>query len=214
MSATDTTPETKTAWRLKGTGYEFCNCQPGCTCNFSGFPTSSDGSCKAAVGTRIDEGSCGDVDLSGLTVMAILDWPKAIHDGGGRAVFVVPDEVTEEQLGCLAQIFTGQLGGMPWEILGTTFEVAGVVRAAVEIEGEGLETTMRAEGVGEATGTMLRNPVTDEPHGVSIVLDEGFIWKKGECGQGSFEVEAEGIHLSFQDSNWILYDFDWSNQGG
>jgi hypothetical protein len=213
MSATDTTPETRTAWRLKGTGYEFCNCQPGCTCNFSGFPTSSDGSCKAAVGTRIDEGSCGDVDLSGLTVMAILDWPKAIHDGDGRAVFVVPDEVTEEQLGCLAQIFTGQLGGMPWEILGTTFEVAGVVRAAVEIEGEGLETTMRAEGVGEAKGTMLRNPVTDEPHGVSIVLDEGFIWKTGECGQGSFEVEAEGIHLSFQDSNWILYDFDWSNAG-
>jgi hypothetical protein len=214
MAATDTTPETTTAWRLKGTGYEFCNCQPGCTCNFSGFPTSPDGSCKAAVGTRIDEGSCGDVDLSGLTVMAIIDWPKAIHDGDGRAVFVVPPEVSEEQLGCLAQIFTGQLGGMPWEILGSTFEVAGVVRAAVEIEGEGLDTTMRAEGVGEATGTTLKNPVTGEVHGVSIVLDEGFIWKKGQCGQGSFDIEAEGIHLSFQDSNWILYDFDWSNAAG
>jgi len=207
MSAT----ETKTAWRLKGTGYEFCNCQPGCTCNFSGFPTSSDGSCKAAVGTRIDDGRCGEIDLSGLTVMAIIDWPKAIHDGGGRAVFVVPPEVTDEQLGCLAEIFTGQLGGMPWEILGSTFDVAGVVRAAVEIEGEGLKTTMRAEGVGEATGTTLKNPVTGEEHGVSIVLDEGFIWKTGDCGQGSFEVEAEGIHLAFQDSNWIRYDFEWSN---
>lgn len=211
MSATDTTSETRTTWRLKGAGYEFCNCQPGCTCNFSGFPTSADGSCKAAVGTRIDEGNCGDVDLSGLTLMAILDWPKAIHDGNGRAVFVVPPEVSDEQLGCLAQIFTGQLGGMPWEILGTTYEVAGVVRAAVEVEGEGIEARMRAEGVGEATGTTLRNPVTNEPHGVSIVLDEGFIWKKGDCGQGTFEVEAEGIHLSFQDSNWIHYEFDWSN---
>ncbi len=207
MSAT----ETKTAWRLKGTGYEFCNCLPGCTCNFSGFPTSSDGSCKAAVGTRIDDGRCGEIDLSGLTVMAIIDWPKAIHDGDGRAVFVVPPEVTDEQLGCLAEIFTGQLGGMPWEILGSTFDVAGVVRAAVEIEGEGLKTTMRAEGVGEATGTTLKNPVTGEEHGVSIVLDEGFIWKTGRCGQGSFEVEAEGIHLAFQDSNWIRYDFEWSN---
>lgn len=211
MSATDTTSETRTTWRLKGAGYEFCNCQPGCTCNFSGFPTSADGSCKAAVGTRIDEGSCGDVDLSGLTLMAILDWPKAIHDGNGRAVFVVPPEVSDEQLGCLAQIFTGQLGGMPWEILGTTYEVAGVVRAAVEVEGEGIEAKMRAEGVGEATGTTLRNPVTNEPHGVSIVLDEGFIWKKGDCGQGSFDIEAEGIHMSFQDSNWIHYEFDWSN---
>ena len=211
MSATDATPATTTAWRLKGKGYEFCNCQPGCTCNFSGFPTSPDGSCKAAVANRIDEGSCGDVDLSGLTVMALLDWPKAIHDGDGRAIFVVPPEVTDEQLGSLSQIFTGQLGGMPWEILGSTFEVAGVVREAVIIEGEGLETTIRVPGVGEATGTMLRNPVTDEKHGVSIVLDEGFIWKTGQCGQGSFEVEAEGIHFAFQNTNWILYDFDWSN---
>ena len=22
----------------------------------------------------------------------------------------------------------------------------------------------------------------------------------------------EGIHMKFDDSNWILYDFDWSNQ--
>ena len=214
MSATDTTPETATAWQLKGTGFEFCNCQPGCTCNFSGFPTSSDGSCKAAVGNRIDEGRCGDVDLSDITVMALIDWPKAIHDGNGRAVFVVPPKVTDEQLGALAQIFTGQLGGMPWAILGTTYEVAGVVRADVEIEGDGLDTTMRVEGHGEATGTTLKNPVTGEVHGVSIVLDEGFIWKEGQCGQGSFDFQAEGIHLAFQDSNWIRYEFDWSNAEG
>jgi len=211
MSATEAPPETTTSWHLKGKGYEFCNCQPGCTCNFSGFPTSADGSCKAAVGTRIDEGRCGETDLSGLTLLAIIDWPKAIHDGGGKAVFVVPPEVTDEQLGHLAAIFTGQLGGLPWSILGSTFEVAGVVRTPVEISGEGLSSKIKAEGVGEATGTTLKNPVTGEEHGVSIVLDEGFIWKTGQCGQGSFEVEAEGIHLSFEDSNWILYDFDWSN---
>ena len=88
------------------------------------------------------------------------------------------------------------------------------MRAAVEVEGDGLDLTLRAEGVGEATGTTLKNPVTGEVHGVSIVLDEGFIWKRGQCGQGSFDVEAEGIHLSFQDSNWILYDFEWSNAEG
>lgn len=212
MSTTTTTPETTTAWRLKGKGYEFCNCQPGCTCNFSGFPTSSDGSCKAAVANRIDEGSCGDVDLSGLAVLALLDWPKAIHDGNGRAVFVVPPVVTDEQLGCLSQIFTGQLGGMPWAILGSTFEVVGVVREDVDIQGEGLKTTITVDGVGRATGTTLKNPVTGEEHGVSIVLDEGFIWKTGQCGQGTFDVEAGGVHMAFEDTNWILYDFEWSNE--
>jgi hypothetical protein len=208
-----TSTETRTEWRLKGKGYEFCNCQPGCTCNFSGFPTSSDGSCKAAVANRISEGYCGDIDLSGIDAVAILDWPGAIHDGGGKAIFVVPPEVSDEQLGAMAQIFTGALGGMPWEILGTTFEVAGVVRAPVNITDDGINSGFSIPGVGEARGTSLRNPVTDEPHGVSIVLDSGFIWKKGDCGQGSFSVQAEGVELSFEDSNWIFYEFDWTNRG-
>lgn len=208
MTATETT----TAYRLQGKGYEFCNCQPGCTCNFSGFPTSPDGSCKAAVATHIVEGHCGDVALNDIKAVAIIDWPKAIHDGNGKAIFVVPPAVTDEQLGCLAQIFTGQLGGMPWSILATTFEVAGVVRADVEIEDDGMKSGFSIPGVGEARGTTLKNPVTGEDHLAAIVLEHGFIWKRGDCGQGSFDVEAEGIHLSFENSNWILYEFDWSNQ--
>lgn len=84
--------------------------------------------------------------------------------------------------------------------------------ADVEIDDNGLESGFRVPGVGEARGTRLKNPVTGEPHGVAIVLDEGFIWKRGDCGQGTFDVDAEGMHLSFEDSNWILYDFDWSNE--
>jgi hypothetical protein len=197
---------------LKGKGYEFCNCQPGCTCNFSGFPTSKDGSCKAAVATHITEGHCGDVDLSGIKALAIIDWPKAIHDGGGKAVFVVPPAVSDDQLNCMAQIFTGQLGGLPWSILGTTFEVAGVVRAEVELTDDGMNSGFRVPGVGEAQGQKLKNPVTGEDHMAAIVLETGFIWQRGDCGQGTFHVEAEGINLSFEDSNWIYYDFDWTNQ--
>jgi hypothetical protein len=207
-----TTTETTTAWRLTGKGYEFCNCQPGCTCNFSGFPTSADGSCKAAVGTHITEGHCGDVDLADIKAIALIDWPGAIHDGNGKAVFVVPETVSDEQLDCLAKIFTGQLGGLPWSILGTTYEVTGVVRTDVEIDDNGINSGFHAPGVGEAKGTTLKNPVTGEDHNVAIVLETGFIWKRGDCGQGSFRVQAEGIDLNFENSNWIYYDFDWTNQ--
>jgi len=212
MTTTETTTETTTAWRLRGKGYEFCNCQPGCTCNFSGFPTSSDGSCKAAVATHITEGNCGDVDLSDIKVIALIDWPAAIHDGNGKAVFVVPPAVSDEQLDCMAKIFTGALGGLPWSILGTTYEVTGVVRTDVEIDDDGMNSGFRADGVGEAKGTTMKNPVTGEDHYAAIVLETGFIWTRGDCGQGSFRVEAEGISLDFSDSNWIYYDFDWTNQ--
>jgi len=212
MTSTETTTETTTAWRLRGKGYEFCNCQPGCTCNFSGFPTSSVGGCKAAVATHITEGNCGDVDLSDIKVIALIDWPAAIHDGNGKAVFVVPPAVSDEQLDCMAKIFTGALGGLPWSILGTTYEVTGVVRTDVEIDDDGMNSGFRADGVGEAKGTTMKNPVTGEDHYAAIVLETGFIWTRGDCGQGSFRVEAEGISLDFSDSNWIYYDFDWTNQ--
>jgi hypothetical protein len=163
------------------------------------------------VGTVIEDGRCGDVDLSGVKAVALLDWPKAIHDGGGKAVFVVEPPTTDDQIAALAQIFTGQLGGNPWAILGTTFSVAGFVKADITIEGSGLDLTMTIDGVGEARGSTFKNPVTGEPHGASIVLDQGFIWKKGECGVGSWHGAAEGIDLSFDDANWILYDFDWAH---
>jgi hypothetical protein len=206
-----TTTEQRTQWHLKGRGYEFCNCNPGCTCNFSGFPSSSDGSGKAMVGNDIVEGSCGDVDLAGVKAIAVIDWPHAIHDGNGKAVFVVAPETTDEQIGCLSQIYTGQLGGDPWAILGTTYEVTGLVKAPISFEGTGVTATMTAEGVGRATGDTFKNPVTGEPHQAQIVLPDGFIWKKGDCGVGTFQVEAEGIRLDYTDTNWIFYEFDWSN---
>ena len=209
MTTTDAPPTT--SWSLTGVGYEFCNCQPGCTCNFSGFPTSADNSCKALVANVITSGRCGDVDLSGVTAASILDWPQAIHDGGGKAVFVVNPGTTEEQVNALAQIYTGQLGGEPWSILSTTFEVAGLVTAAITIDDNGIDSSVTIEGVGQASGRSLRNPVTDEPHEAHIVMPDGFIWKDGLCGVGSFEASAEGLQLDFSDTNWIRYDFDWHN---
>ena len=110
-------------WQMRGSGYEFCNCDFGCGCNFGGFPNSKDGSCRALVGLVIARGKCGDVDLAGVKCAAIVEWPKAIHEGNGKAVFVVDPATTDKQIEQLAQIFTGKLGGMPWELLGPTFEV-------------------------------------------------------------------------------------------
>lgn len=201
-----------TSWWLRGNGYEFCNCQYGCGCNFGGVPNSSDGSCRAFVGTHILEGACGDVDLSGVKCAAIISWPKAIHEGGGKAVFIVDTPTTAPQVAALAQIFSGSLGGLPWELLGPSFEVIGLERAPITIEGEGRRSTFRAGTIAEGRGQSFRNPVTGEDHEANIELPGGFIWARGECGQGSFRAAAGGLQLAFAQTNWIFYKFDWNNR--
>lgn len=203
--------EPATQWDMKGTGYEFCNCDFGCGCNFGGFPNSRDGSCRALVGLLIARGRCGNVSLDGVKCAAIVEWPKAIHEGNGRAVFVVDPATTEEQIGAMAQIFTGKLGGPPWELLGPTFEVVGLEKAPITVEGQGRKSTFRIEGIGEGRGDTFKNPVTGEDHLAEVVLPSGFIWKRGECGVGAFQVKAGPLNLSFDRTNWILYEFDWSN---
>ena len=202
---------TATSWSMRGRGYEFCNCDFGCGCNFGGFPNSKDGSCRALVGMEITDGSCGDVKVSGVKCAAIVEWPKAIHEGNGKCVFVVDPSTTDAQIGVLAQIFTGKLGGMPWELLGPTFEVIALEKAKITIEGSGRKSTFRVEGLAEGRGDTFKNPVTGDDHVATVELEDGFIWKRGECGQGSFNAKAGGLNLGFEKTNWILYDFDWSN---
>jgi hypothetical protein len=202
---------TMTRWQLTGNGYEYCNCDFGCGCNFGGFPNSKDGSCRAFVGVHVRTGKCGDVDLSGVKCAGVYAWPKAIHEGNGKVAFVVDPATTDKQVDALAQIFTGKLGGMPWEILGPTAEVVGLVKAKITIKGSGRKSTFTAEGVGEGRGDTFKNPVNGEEHLADVVLPTGFIWKKGECGQGSFSASAAGVSVAAEKSNWIYYAFDWSN---
>lgn len=201
----------RTSWHLRGTGYEFCNCDFGCGCNFGGFPNSKDGSCRALVGMHIKDGACGDVKLAGLKCAAALVWPKAIHEGNGKCVFMVEPATTDQQIGALSQIFTGQLGGMPWEILGTTFQVVGLEKAKITIDGEGLKSVFRVEGLAEGRGDTFKNPITGDEHQAIVELPDGFIWTRGQCGAGTFKAKAGELDLSFAKTNWILYDFDWSN---
>ena len=202
---------TATRWAMSGRGYEFCNCDFGCGCNFGGFPNSKDGSCRALVGMTITSGKVGDVDVSGVKCAAVVDWPKAIHEGNGKCVFIVDPVTTDKQIEALAGVFSGSLGGMPWELLGPTFQVVGLQKARITIEGAGPKSTFKIDGIGEGRGDTFKNPVTGEEHLANVDLPDGFIWKHGECGQGTFKASSDGVSVGADKSNWIYYAFDWSN---
>ena len=139
-------------------------------------------------------------------------WPKAIHEGNGKAAFIVDPATTDKQVEALAQIFTGQLGGMPWELLGPTFQVAGLVKKKITIEGKGRKSTFRIEGVGEGRGDTFKNPVTGEEHIVNVDLPTRLHLEEG---RGRVRARSgrrpRASRVDFDKTNWIFYEFDWSN---
>ena len=68
---------------IQGPHFMNCNCEYGCPCQFWGRPT--DGTCRAVLAWRIDEGHYGDVRLDGLFAINTYAWPGAIHEGNGSS---------------------------------------------------------------------------------------------------------------------------------
>lgn len=198
------------SWNLRGTYLESCNCEPGCGCNFRGFPSSPEGNCQAFTAHRIEEGSFDGVDLGGSNVTWALWWPGAIHERGGRGHAFV-DCATDEQFAALARIWRGEAGYPYYEIFNSTFdEPTAVERATVEITVDGRNSTWAVPGVAESVMEPLRNPVSGEENDVRIVKPGGFIWKDGEIAQSArMRVDLPGISFDLSGRHCVLAPFDY-----
>src|SRR5437763_7787025 len=109
----------KIKWSLEADFLQACNYDYGCPCEFSAPPTR--GFCEGLGAWRITLGSYGEVPLTGLVFGFAAHWPKAIHEGNGTVCLFVDERATPAQRDALLQIGSGQAGGLPFEILATTF---------------------------------------------------------------------------------------------
>jgi hypothetical protein len=75
-------------WVLKADYVDACSCDLTCPCLFGGSPTR--GYCKGATLVEIKEGHYGQVDLAGVTVLAVYNSGKWIK-------FFVSENATKEQ---------------------------------------------------------------------------------------------------------------------
>jgi hypothetical protein len=157
------------AWRIAGTYLEFCNCDPGCGCNFRGLPTSQEGNCQALISHVIESGSSDDVQLAGAKASWALWWPGPIHAGGGRGHAYI-DCAHDEQYEALARIWRGEEGWGLYEIFNSMLEEKTAVdRATIDITVDGRRSRVSIEGVAESRMTPLTNPVTGDENEVRIV---------------------------------------------
>ncbi len=204
---------TQTPYRVKGVFLETCNCDSGCNCNFGGFPDH--GSCEALIGIKIDEGKIGEVDLSGVKVVLAVKWPKAIHEGDGAAAIYIDESATEEQVGGIATILTGQAGGMPWEILATTLSsLDGPHMKTINMDVNGRNSGFSIGGICEVKFTPLINTVTGDENEVHIVFPGGgLIWDDGDNAKTSvMKVDTGAIKFDHSGQSAIFAPVEWTNQ--
>jgi len=199
------------SWQLRGTYIEFCNCDPGCGCNFKGSPTSPEGNCEAFVANRIEEGRYEAVDLANAKVAWAVWWPGAIHDGGGRGHAYVDCE-SDEQFDALRAVWRGEAGYEYFTIFNSTFdEPTAVDRATVNLMIAGRESQIEVQGAGSAQMEPLRNPVTGAVNDVRIVKPGAFIWKDGEIAKSTrLEVHLPEMAFEVSGRHAVHAAFDWS----
>ena len=200
------------SWRVAGIQLEFCNCEPGCACNFNGFPNSVEGNCEGFSVDVIEDGDYDGLDLAGAKIASAFWWPGAIHEGGGLAHAFV-DGGTDEQFEALSRIWRAEEGGEYFEIFASTFaEPLTISRAVVDLTLEGRRSRFRVDGVGEAAMTPLRDPVSGEEHEVRVVVPKGFIWREGDVAKSErMRVDLPGIRFDQASRHAVVARFEWSN---
>lgn len=201
----------QTQWALEADFLQACNCDYGCPCEFSAPPTR--GFCEGTGAWKILKGHFGEVTLDGLAVGFAAHWPKAIHEGNGTLALFLDERASASQREALLTICSGQAGGLPFEILATTFsKVLDPVFGPMNFHFDGRNSSVR---VGDALNVVtepIKNPVTGDPEDVRVEHGTGFIFKSAEAVSGKeCRVNVPGLVFSWPDKAAFVTRVNYSN---
>jgi hypothetical protein len=181
-------------WKLRGPELLTCNCNWGCPCQFNSLP--SHGNCRAVFGLRIDEGHFGKTRLDGLSVVGLMAWPRAIHEGHGECQPIVDERANEAQRQALLTIMSGQEtdpGATVFSVFASTYDtVHEPLFKPISIEADigARQGRIVIPGILEATAVPIRNPVTGAAHQARVTLPHGFEYRTAEYASGTAQVKA------------------------
>jgi hypothetical protein len=186
-------------WHLKIDYVETCNCDFGCPCNFSGFPTY--GFCRALVLFHIREGNYGDKKLDNLDVIYAASWPKAIHEGNGTMQLFISKEASAEQREALINIFSGKAKGEgPFTLFASTLKyILEPQFVEIKTKIDGKKSSFSVPGIIDVNLESFKNPVTGAEQDVKIQLPNGFIWRLADAAKTSV-MKILTKNLNFDDS--------------
>ncbi len=129
---------TLTPWTIKGELILNCNCTVFCPCVVSlGQHPPTEGHCQTWGGIRIDEGTYGDEDLSGLNIGLLIEIPGLMARGNWKAAVFIDDRASEAAYDGLVNVFSGKARGTTGLFSVLVGEFLGAERAEIAYENEG-----------------------------------------------------------------------------
>jgi hypothetical protein len=110
------------SWRISGSYFESCNCDPICPCRkIDGAPggRSTHGECLGLLSWLIEEGNADGVDLDGLPVAMATRYSDDEEGSPWSWILYLDASSSRDQREALEAIYTGALGGdsethFPW----------------------------------------------------------------------------------------------------
>jgi hypothetical protein len=199
---------TTTTWELSGTVGVACNCDYGCPCNFNALP--SKGKCEGQWTWHVDRGTWGEIPLDGLNFSIAVNWPGAIHEGGGEALILIDERADAGQQKAIATLVGGDAGG-PWGILAWTWpKIHGPKLVPYEVDLEGLDWRVKAGQSIEIESTTIKNPVSGAEVHPGAVLPEGIIFKRGDFGASKVFRVSDGIEFAHPGQYTAIAGFEYS----
>lgn len=139
MATTETSPAaTSQGYQLEGSLLEVCNCDTLCPCWIGDDPDN--GTCDSVIAYNLVSGKIRGVDVSGLTLVSVVQIPGNILEGNWRQVVLVDDKASEEQMDAMLDCFGGKLGGPLADLASLVGERVAVERATIDhsiVEGSG-----------------------------------------------------------------------------
>lgn len=162
-------------WRVVGDWFDVCRCDIPCPCEFAQAPT--DNWCQGVLAWHIREGYYGDVQLDGLSLIAVGEFEGNIWGEETKAVMgmFIDERADESQREALQMIFGGQAGGFPAEFAELIGEMRGIEFVPIEFDVADDLAYWRAEIPGKvlASAEALTGPTTPEGERVQLLHPPG-----------------------------------------
>ena len=124
------------SWSIEGRYFENCSCEVVCPCTASLALGADNDYCRFALVFHVDSGEIEGVDVSGVTLAAVGESGKYMHEGNWRLGVLMDESASDEQAEKLGAVFGGQLGGPMGGVAPLIGEQLGVERLPMEFSAD------------------------------------------------------------------------------